>query len=126
MSGDGVQALASLARGEELHFGRQDARVVSPQIPAASRPFTHGVVASHGVALPQRVLVRQLALLQGLDQDGRLLVQLSGTAARSRHLEEATTEPSVLVHSTRSDKRYIPNTMSYDVILTLTVFPNLE
>ena len=63
MSGDGVQALAAVARGEELDFGR----VVPAQAATAAGAFTHGVVAPHGVPLPQRVLVRQLALLQSLD-----------------------------------------------------------
>lgn len=67
MSGDGVHGLASLGRGEELDFGRGDPRVVPAQVPAAPCAFTHGVVASHGVTLPQRVLVRQLALLESLD-----------------------------------------------------------
>lgn len=66
MSGDGVQALASVGRGEELDFGHGERRVVPAQVPAASA-FAHGVVASHGVPLPQRVLVRQLALLESLD-----------------------------------------------------------
>lgn len=67
MSGDGVQALASVARREELDFGRDQAGVVAPQAAAASCSFTHGVVAPHGVSLPQRVLVRQFALLQSLN-----------------------------------------------------------
>lgn len=86
MSGDGVQGLAAVGRGEELDFGRHEPRVVPAQVDAASGAFAHGVVASHGVPLPQRVLVRQLALLQGLDQDGRLLVQFSGAAVRRHHL----------------------------------------
>lgn len=89
MSGDGVHALASVSGAEELHFGGCDAGVVPPEPPAPPRrrAFTHGVVSPHGVPLPQRVLVRQLALLQRLDQDGGLLVQLSGAAAGRRHLK---------------------------------------
>lgn len=67
MSGDGVQALASHAGGEELDFRRGEPGVVPAQTSAAPGTFTHGVVASHGVTLPQRVLVRQLALLESLD-----------------------------------------------------------
>lgn len=67
MSGDGVQRLASLVRREELDFRHGEARVVPAQVSAAPCAFTHGVVASHGVTLPQRVLVRQLALLESLD-----------------------------------------------------------
>ncbi len=67
MSGDSVRGLASVARGEELDFGQGERGVVPAQVSAASCAFTHGVVAPHGVALPQRVLVRQLALLKGLD-----------------------------------------------------------
>lgn len=88
MSGDTIQALASLCGGEELDFGRGYAGVVPTQPCAVS--FPHGVVATHGVAFPQRVLVGQLALLQGLDQDGRLLVQFSGAAAGSRYLQMKT------------------------------------
>lgn len=53
MSGDGVQGLASVRGGEELDFGRGEARVVPAQTSGASCPFTHGVVAPHGVTLPQ-------------------------------------------------------------------------
>lgn len=67
MSGDGVQVLASVSRGEELDFGRGEPRVVPAQTAAASCAVAHGVVASHGVSLTQRVLVRQLALLESLD-----------------------------------------------------------
>lgn len=101
MSGDGVQALAPVGRGEELDFGRGEPRVVPAQAPAASCAFAHGVVASHGVALPQRVLVRQLALLQGLDQDGRLLVQFSGAAARRRDLQDKTNNSSAVNYPPR-------------------------
>lgn len=86
MSGDRVHVLAPLGRGEELHFRQGEPRVVPPRARAAPRALAHGVVAPHGVALPQRVLVRQLALLEGLDQDGGLLVQFPGAAARRRHL----------------------------------------
>lgn len=66
MSGDSIQVLACIGRGEELDFRRGElSRVVPAQ--AASCAFAHGVVAPHGVALPQRVLVRQLALLKCLD-----------------------------------------------------------
>lgn len=67
MSGDSVQVLARLRWGEELDFGRGEPRVVPAQTPAASCAFAHGVVAAHGVTLPQRILVRQLVLLNGLD-----------------------------------------------------------
>jgi len=67
MSGDGAQGLGSIRRGEELDFGRDETRVVPAQVPAAPSAFPHGIVASHGVALPQRVLMRQLTLLKGLD-----------------------------------------------------------
>lgn len=83
MSGDGVQVLAPLGGREELDFGCDEPRVVSAQ---AAGAFPHRVVAPHGVALPQRVLLRQLALLECLDQDGRLLVQFSGAAARRCYL----------------------------------------
>ena len=86
MSGDGVQGLARLGRGEELDFGV--AGVVPAQAHAATGAFAHGVVASHGVPLPQRVLVRQLALLESLDQDGRLLIQFSGAAGWRRNLQD--------------------------------------
>lgn len=88
MSGDGVQVVARLCRGEELDFGWNEAGVVPAEAPAAPTAFPHGVVASHGVTLPQRVLVRQLAFLQGLDQDVGLLVQLPGAAAWRVHLQQ--------------------------------------
>lgn len=75
MSGDGVQVLDTIARGKKLDFG--ESGVVPAQTSCAS---THGVVASHRVALPHRVLMGQLAFLQSLDQDGRLLVQFPCTA----------------------------------------------
>ena len=84
MSGD--QAGAPVCRREELHLGDGEGRVVPAHVAAAGGALAHGVVAAHGVALAQGVLVRQLALLQRLDEDGRLLVQLSGAAARRRHL----------------------------------------
>lgn len=84
MSGDGIQVLAALTWCEELNFSKT--RVVPAQACGASTTFTHGVVASHRVAFPQRILVRQLALLQTLDQDGWLLVQFSGTAVWCRYL----------------------------------------
>lgn len=105
MSGDGVQGLAPLGRGEELDFGRDEPRVVPAQA-RASGAFTHGVVASHGVPLPQRVLVRQLALLEGLDQDGRLLVQFFGAAGRRRYLQEKQQNICMVVFF--SDPNYDP------------------
>jgi len=86
VSGD--QVGAPLWGREELHLGDDQGRVVPAQPSAAAGGgfIAHGVVATHGVALAQGVLVRQLALLQRLDEDGRLLVQLPGAAARRRHL----------------------------------------
>lgn len=91
MSGDGVQGLAPLGRGEELDFGRNDPGVVPAQAAGAAGALPHGVVASHGVALPQGVLVRQLALLERLDQNEGLLIQLSGAAVRRCHLQRQRT-----------------------------------
>ena len=84
MSGD--QVGAPVCRREELHLGNGQGGVVPAEVPAPGGALAHGVVAAHGVALAQGVLVRQLALLQRLDEDGRLLVQLSGAAARCHHL----------------------------------------
>lgn len=88
MSGDGIQVLDAIARGKKLDFG--ECRVVPAQTACA---LPHGVVASHGVALPQRVLVGQLTLLQSLDQDGRLLIQLPRTAQGRVYLQEEGQNP---------------------------------
>lgn len=45
----------------------------------------HGIVPPHGIAFPQWVLMGQLAFLKCLNEDGRLLIQFSGTAPRSGH-----------------------------------------
>lgn len=84
MSGDGIQVLAPVSGGEELDFGCDETRVVPAKAPGA---LPHGVVAAHGVALPQRVLLRQLVFLEGLDQDGRLLVQFFGAAVWRGYLQ---------------------------------------
>lgn len=48
--------------------------------------LAHRVVLAHGGPLAQIVLVQQLALLERLDQDGGLLIKLTGTAAWGVHL----------------------------------------
>lgn len=88
MSGDCIQVLDTIARGKKLDFG--ESGVVPAQTPCA---FPHGVVASHGVALPQRVLVGQLTFLQSLDQDGRLLIQFPRTAQGCVYLQEKGENP---------------------------------